>query len=1189
MKYLFLACILFSLNALAEVPIHPLGSFEAVQSNDGEHCNGYSIDLLQKSETEMFGLMNHHAGLCGDPGCSLLTGSYKDGSITFSTTQPIYEKIYSFKGLINNNNQLTGQLNNVDISLKSNALGMKTETLNQWCSFWEQVPRCKGVREYCAQSLNRPLSGSPYKWKIIDNNCQISSDDVYNKKLEKFASLLFGKPSSTQMGCVTNPYLASEYSKYQPGIENHAGLDLKSNGNKVYAPYNGIVVLQDLDLTKEKSTLTIYSKYAGINTMLLHCNSHMGLKKGDIVKKGDVVCITGDVGASAPHLHVEVKAINMDAENLKAMSANRGVCKGSSFIKGFDPVTKNEVIEEGCSYYDVRENTFDPILILDLLKNEPQVNVSENSNKWLFKEQPDFELNIGYSKAGFSFSKNGEVSYEGQVLKENPKLAKQYLSGDDSIHIYYSPEKTKALLIYNTTVWGGIFASLVDLKNQKVLMREIVNSHGVGLNGVSWSALGEYLAFAYVSELDTQFALAILGTKALDLYKVKPLNNPEKAGFKPKQESINWRDNTTIEVDFDMSIVNYASTGEPALQKSYATTVLQKLSKDNNPWIVQDNPNYKLKPGEIKNNFKFNITGEVIFGGKVLFPKTKRIDKYTELKVYISPTNPSKALVAFRDWDYGVLRAAIVDLSKKTIISDQLIPDSSVRGSGNGNILTINDTAFSWSQNGQFLAMAISPSEFQLNLAAVNLSSGKINQYWPSKLSELKEQEAYSPDMQSIKWIGNKSLQFNFDYYIYKDNEGHVRDYSTTEVIANRDLPMSMPSKGIEASQSKSTTKNEHSQELVSIKKELLDKVNSLYLKLMQKAEGLLETLRNALEKDNTGDNKVQSNSLMDEIDWETPPRVTLKGLGPIKIGMSLDELKVLLNGKLNISGSVNSGYCFVGSPSSKSEDIEFMFDGQKRLSRIDISSSKYKSLSGAYVGQDQEHLINMYEGQLVKALSRYDPNTFSFTYVPNDASDMNYRMVFETNNNVVKAFRTGKIPEVEYVEGCDTLQEDEQPPLVYEHWNACPFECCVYREWVAKEPINIYQERDESSPIIATLANDESVNALTGVVVTKKVGRVIVLKQIKAFENSLTASAREIEIQKGAVVYPLHYEGEGYSVFWYEGKLYSGELLFWEKEKKVNIEQPFEYDWWAKIKKKNGKTGWTKQTNVFAQQDACG
>ena len=62
MKHLFLACLLLSLNALAEIPIHSLGSFDTVQSSDGEHCHGYNIDLWQKSDTEIFGLLSHHAG-----------------------------------------------------------------------------------------------------------------------------------------------------------------------------------------------------------------------------------------------------------------------------------------------------------------------------------------------------------------------------------------------------------------------------------------------------------------------------------------------------------------------------------------------------------------------------------------------------------------------------------------------------------------------------------------------------------------------------------------------------------------------------------------------------------------------------------------------------------------------------------------------------------------------------------------------------------------------------------------------------------------------------------------------------------------------------------------------------------------------------------------------------------------------
>ena len=40
-------------------------------------------------------------------------------------------------------------------------------------------------------------------------------------------------------------------------------------------------------------------------------------------------------------------------------------------------------------------------------------------------------------------------------------------------------------------------------------------------------------------------------------------------------------------------------------------------------------------------------------------------------------------------------------------------------------------------------------------------------------------------------------------------------------------------------------------------------------------------------------------------------------------------------------------------------------------------------------------------------------------TYVPKDKSDRNYRVVFETDGKRVLGFRAGKLPEVEFVEGC--------------------------------------------------------------------------------------------------------------------------------------------------------------------------
>src|ERR687886_480873 len=51
--------------------------------------------------------------------------------------------------------------------------------------------------------------------------------------------------------------------------------------------------------------------------------------------------------------------------------------------------------------------------------------------------------------------------------------------------------------------------------------------------------------------------------------------------------------------------------------------------------------------------------------------------------------------------------------------------------------------------------------------------------------------------------------------------------------------------------------------------------------------------------------------------------------------------------------------------------------------------------------------------------VSRPPENGKYLTFVPKDAADKNYRIIFETSKNRVDRFRSGKLPEVEYIEGC--------------------------------------------------------------------------------------------------------------------------------------------------------------------------
>lgn len=132
-----------------------MGHFDNVISPDqGEHCGGYSLDLWE-SKTRPFALLHHHSGLCGDPPCSVTkntTLDRKTGRLTF--TSVIRSEKVRFVGFVQAE-RVVGKLNDRAVQLNRKAPaagGFEPDTkFEAWCSFWQSVPRCTGVRELCAE------------------------------------------------------------------------------------------------------------------------------------------------------------------------------------------------------------------------------------------------------------------------------------------------------------------------------------------------------------------------------------------------------------------------------------------------------------------------------------------------------------------------------------------------------------------------------------------------------------------------------------------------------------------------------------------------------------------------------------------------------------------------------------------------------------------------------------------------------------------------------------------------------------------------------------------------------------------------------------------------------------------------------------------------------------------------------
>lgn len=150
-----------------------------------------------------------------------------------------------------------------------------------------------------------------------------------------------------------------------------------------------------------------------------------------------------------------------------------------------------------------------------------------------------------------------------------------------------------------------------------------------------------------------------------------------------------------------------------------------------------------------------------------------------------------------------------------------------------------------------------------------------------------------------------------------------------------------------------------------------------------------------------------------------------------------------------------------------------------------------------------------------------------------------------------------------------------DKPPMPYRDYGACPFECCTYRDWIAKEDIAILQDMREDSPVAFQVQKDEKVTAETGVVVTTKLGSAKIKKSVED---------GNIHIAEGTIVYLLSYSGEGFWKVWYRDKIVSLQ----EGTDFEMINKP-ETIWWVKIRNNAGQSGWSNQPDNFGNKDACG
>lgn len=140
-------------------------------------------------------------------------------------------------------------------------------------------------------------------------------------------------------------------------------------------------------------------------------------------------------------------------------------------------------------------------------------------------------------------------------------------------------------------------------------------------------------------------------------------------------------------------------------------------------------------------------------------------------------------------------------------------------------------------------------------------------------------------------------------------------------------------------------------------------------------------------------------------------------GLGQIQIGMTLDEAvnMGLLNERPDIKQACDFVFPAVGAGIPFGVNVMVV---KGKVARIDVDTGTVTTEDGAKIGDSEDKIKTIYGDELKVSPHKYIEGGHYLT-VMGDSASAGKAMVFETDGKQVTMFRAGRIPEVEWVEGC--------------------------------------------------------------------------------------------------------------------------------------------------------------------------
>lgn len=141
--------------------------------------------------------------------------------------------------------------------------------------------------------------------------------------------------------------------------------------------------------------------------------------------------------------------------------------------------------------------------------------------------------------------------------------------------------------------------------------------------------------------------------------------------------------------------------------------------------------------------------------------------------------------------------------------------------------------------------------------------------------------------------------------------------------------------------------------------------------------------------------------------DWT----ITMGGAGTARIGMTPDELRAA--GLTVDEDTASLGSACHYARIAEAPNLDFMIE-EGTLARIDVRTATPRTDAGDRVGDAEADVLSRHAGAVVQP-HKYTDGHYLVVFSP----DSTRALVFETDGTQVTKYRAGRLPAVQYVEGC--------------------------------------------------------------------------------------------------------------------------------------------------------------------------